>query len=330
VKLKLPADRFFQGLAASVVLIGGLWLLLLAGQLGRPVPVNQWIEQAYAYKLSLAKAVDQPRLLVVAGSAAMFGVDSKALAAELGRPVVNLGVNAGILSPYIQRYAREAIKPGDWVLLPVEYPLFSGRYSISQPLVDYWWAHPGFRSLDLNLVQIAQLVWHTPVYRMIQGYQGLPAVSPAKGLYGPHNLDANGDQINSDASQQEIWMKQLVEQSTVERYGEQAHGWDANWASWKALADEIKAAGGCAIFVPPPLLDRPAYHHGKEKRFYASFADQARSQGLDYVGSAVDTLYPMERFFDTNYHLNAASRQVYTRYLIDVTKPAFAQCGKAG
>jgi len=329
VKLKVFGDRFFLGMAASLVVIAVVWLLLLLGQAGRPVPGNRWIEQAYQYKLSLANAVNQPKVLVVGGSAAMFGVDSGLMSAALNRPVVNLGVNAGVLSPFIQHYARQAIKPGDWVLLPVEYPLFSGRYSISQPFVDYWWTHPGFRRLDVTVPQVAQLIWHTPLSRVLQGYRGIAVEGPVTGLYGPQNLDARGDQINSDASQQEIWMKELVTRSPVERYGAQARPWEANWASWKSLADEIEAAGGCAVFVPPPMLDRPAYHHGKEGRFYASFAGQARAQGLNYVGSALQTLYPMERFLDTNYHLNAASRQVYTRHIIELVKPAFAKCGGA-
>ena len=256
----------------------------------------------------------------------MFGVDSTAVAEALGRPVVNLGVNAGILPPYIQSYARQAIKPGDWVVLPVEYPMFHGRYSINMSFIDYWWGHPGFRRLDVNLVQLAQVFWLTPVLRAVDGYRGLPSGFNVSGLYGPQNLDHHGDQINTQSSQQEVWMRELVERSGIERYGAQAHAWNANWASWQALADEVTAAGGCAVFVPPPMLDRADYHQGKERRYYTSLPEQARLHGLNYVGSPLDTLYPMDRFFDTNYHLNAAARTLYTRHLIELVKPEFIRC----
>ncbi|HEX8544786.1 MAG TPA: hypothetical protein VF671_24140 [Pseudomonas sp.] len=317
---------FRAGLVLGMALVAGAWLLLLAGQAGRAVPTSQWVEQAYAKKLAAANAIHQPKLLVVGGSAAMFGIDSGELEQAFGRPVVNLGVNAGILPAYIQNYARQVIKPGDWVVMPVEYPMFHERYSINLPFIDYWWSHPGFRHMDINIAQLAQVLWVTPVSRVLSGYRGIPAGFAVSGLYGPQNLDQRGDQINTQAARQEIWMHELVEQTSIERYGDKANTWNANWAGWKALADQVTAAGGCAVFVPPPMLDRPAYHQGQELRYYQSLPAQARSHGLNYVGSPLQTLYPMERFFDTNYHLNAEARTIYTRQLLEWTRPVFSAC----
>lgn len=329
MKLVFLANRFVLGLFLGLGSIAGLWLLLLAGQVGRPVPTTQWIEKSYAHKLALAEAIQQPKLVVVAGSAAMFGIDSGMLQQAVRRPVVNLGVNAGVLSPYIQQYARQVIKPGDWVLLPVEYPMYHGRFSINYPFLDYWWQNPGFRHLDINAAQLSQVLWLTPLSRVLAGYRGLPAGFAVSGLYGPQNLDQRGDQVHSEASQQQGWMRGLVEQSAVETYGAQARAWNANWDSWKALADDVSAAGGCALFVPPPMLDRPAYHHGRELRYYQSLSEQARAHGLNYVGSPLQTMYPIERFFDTNYHLNAESRHLYMQQLLSWVTPEFEKCRAA-
>ncbi|MGH8420483.1 MAG: hypothetical protein ACRER8_24910 [Pseudomonas sp.] len=320
------ANRFLLGLVLGLALVVGLWSLLLVGQAGRPVPTTQWIEKAYAQKLAIADSITQPKLVVVAGSAAMFGIDSGMLEQAVGRPVVNLGVNAGVLPPYIQNYARQAIKPGDWVLLPVEYPMYHGRYSINYPFLDYWWENPGFRHIDVNTAQLAQVLWLTPLSRVLSGYRGLPDGFAVSGLYGPQNLDQRGDQLHSEAVQQQVWMRELVQQSEVETYGAQAHRWNANWASWKALADQVTAAGGCALFVPPPMLDRPAYHQGRELRYYKALPDQARANGLNYIGTPLETMYPMDRFFDTNYHLNAESRTLYMQQLVSWVKPEFAKC----
>lgn len=330
MKPALRCNRFVLGLLLGLGSIVGLWLLLLAGQAGRPVPTTQWIDKAYAHKLAIANTFKQPKLVVAAGSAAMFGIDSGMLEQAVGRPVVNLGVNAGVLSPYIQNYARQVIKPGDWVLLPVEYPMYHGRYSINYPFLDYWWQHPGFRHMDVNVAQLSQVLWLTPISRVLSGYRGLPDGFAVSGLYGPQNLDERGDQLHSDASEQQVWMRSLVEQSEVETYGAKAHRWDANWSSWKTLADEVTAAGGCALFVPPPMLDRLSYHQGRELHYYRSLPEQARAHGLNYVGSPLETMYPMGRFFDTNYHLNAQSRQLYTQQLVSWIAPVFARCATNG
>ena len=99
MKSETSSRGFLRGALLGLALVGGLWLLMLAGQLGSPVPGTHWVEKAYEYKLAQANTIQQPKVLVVAGSAAMFGVDSTAVAEALGRPVVNLGVNAGILPP---------------------------------------------------------------------------------------------------------------------------------------------------------------------------------------------------------------------------------------
>ena len=91
---------------------------LWAGQLGKAQSNNQWINEAIAYKTQLAHALSSPKIVVVAGSGAMFGIDSGTLETAYGRPAVNLGVNAGISLPAILHNAIPAIGPGDLVLLP--------------------------------------------------------------------------------------------------------------------------------------------------------------------------------------------------------------------
>lgn len=309
--------------------IGGAalgWLLLLAGQLGRPVASDQWVEQAYTHKLLLANAVEGPRALIVAGSGALFGLDSGLLADHLGRPVINLGVNAGVQSQFIRRYAREAIRPGDWVILPLEYPLYHDRHRVNMAFNSYWLSHPGIRSLDLTLPQVARLIWFTSLGRLAEGYWGLPANHQVEGLYGPQNLDANGDQINSEPDKQEVWMREAVEASPVQRYAGLATDDQANWDHWRELAAYIEGRGGCAVFIAPAMLDRPEYHAGDEYRYYSTLASQARANGLNYWGEPLDFMYEKSLFFDTNYHLNAEARAVHSARVAKLLVRAFSSC----
>jgi hypothetical protein len=317
---------FFRALLVAVILMAGGWLLLLLGQLGRPSIATHWVEQAYSYKLARASAVEQPRLLIVAGSGAMFGLDSARIAQALGRPVINLGVNAGVQSLFILAYARQALRPGDWVLLPLEYPLYHDRQRVNYSTLDYWLSHPGGRALGITTWQALSIYWQTPVARVWSGYRGLPAQGGGRGLYGPHNLDELGDQLNSRASQQEAWMREAVERSASERYGMQASSFNANWSSWRELAWWVEAHGGCALFVPPALLDRPEYHNDPEMAYYKKIPEMARANGLRYVGSPFDFMYPLDFFFDTNYHLTAEARTVHTARLLELIRPEFARC----
>lgn len=319
-------NSFLVALLLGSASVSVAWLALLAGQFGRPVAIDQWVAQVYAKKLELADAVSEPRVLVVGGSGALFGLDSSILSETLGRPVINLGVNAGVQSQFIRRYAREAIRPGDWVILSLEYPLYHDRHKVNFAFNSYWLSHPGIRSLELSMVQLAKLFWFTLLERVADGYLGLPVDYRVEGLYGPHNLNEHGDQTNSEAARQEIWMREAVENSTVHDYGAQASRFQANWDRWAELARAIEALGGCAVFIPPAMLDRPEYHAGVEYEYYAGLAAQARAHGLDYHGEPLGFMYPMERFFDTNYHLNSEAREQHSGKVATLLADAFSDC----
>ena len=324
--LRRNPRRLAGGVALGCAAVVMGWLALLTGQLGQPVVTDQWVAQSYERKMALAAALQGPRVLVVGGSGALFGLDSATLAQSLGRPVVNLGVNAGVQSQFIRRYAYDAIRPGDWVILPLEYPLYHDRHRINYAFDSYWLSHPGFGRLDLSPLQLVKLLWFTPLSRVADGYLGLPEGFRVEGLYGPQNQNAQGDQVNSEAANQEIWMREAVERSADQTYGADAKAFQANWDRWAQLAKAIEHQGGCAIFVPPPLLDRPTYHRGVEAEYYSGFAARARKHGLDYLGDPFDFMYPLDHFFDTNFHLNAEARRQHTAKVASLLAAAFEGC----
>jgi len=318
--------RFLLGLLMGCLGFGIAWVALVAGQLGRPFVNNLWVEGAYAKKLARAASVPTPKLVVVAGSGAMFGIDSSQLEQAFGRPVVNLGVNAGILSPYLLIYARQAVKPGDWVLLPLEYPLYHDRFEVNQVYLEYWLSHPVV--YGLNPVRLARLLALTPLERVVQGYRGVPQGFRVAGLYGAQHLDERGDQTLSRREERSPELFAGALHSPVQRYGAQATALNGSWKLWQNFAREVERAGGCAVFVPPAMLDRQAYHEDPvERAFYEGLPAQAQSQGLSYLGRPLDFMYPADDFFDTNYHLTAEARQRHTARLIALLRSSDAHCG---
>jgi len=327
--MRSKSGRFLTGLVVGALLFAVGWIALIAGQLGKPFVNNLWVEGAYAQKLAQAAAIRQPKVVVVAGSNAMFGIHSPTLAQALSRPVINLGVNAGILSPYMLIYARQAVRPGDWVLLPLEYPQYHDRFEVNQVFLEYWLSHPV--TYGLNPIRLLRILTETPLLRVLQGYQGVPAGFQVAGLYGPQHLDAHGDQLMSAREQRSEALFNGARNSGIQRYGAQANAFNGSWAMWKAFADEVRASGGCAVFVPPAMLDREQYHSDPvESAFYRGLPDEAARHGLLYVGEPLAFLYPTEAFFDTNYHLTAEMRLVHTQRLASLLSPAlFERCQAA-
>ena len=323
---RMKGRGFGFGLLVGMISVALLWLLLLWGQLGRAHPNNRWIELAYEQKLASAANETRPKVLIVAGSGAMFGIDSGLLEQALGRPVVNLGVNAGLLSAFIIPLALPAIKPGDWVVMPLEYPLYQDSAMLNQLFVDFYLSHP-LPVHEIGVTRWLKLLWKTSLDRVIAGYRGVPVDFRVEGLYGPHNLNLRGDQMHSETARREPYMKAAVEKSAPERYGAAVHrSPDASsWSRWRALAETVQQKGGCAVFMPPAMLEHAQYREDPvEFDYYSQLPARARAQGLVYAGEPLAFMYGTDAFFDTNFHLTHEARRVHTERLLAVLQPALA------
>lgn len=322
---RASSHPFLIGVIVALIGLSSLWLGLVASLAGRPHIHNQWVEQAYAHKLAAAREVTTPRMLIVAGSSAMFGIDSGLLGSALGRPVINLGVNAGVLAPFIIDQARLALRSGDWVILPLEYPLYHDEGMLNRQFIDFYVSHP----LPVNEIgwgRWLRLLWQLPLERVLEGYRGLPADFKVSGLYGPQNLDARGDQFNSERVHRTDAMQEAVRQSPAEIYGNRALKGGASWERWRAFADEVETMGGCVIFVPPAMLYRPSYRDNEvERRYYETLPEQARSNGLHYAGHPFNFMYEEDDFFDTNFHLTAEMRVKHSEKLAAALAPVLAE-----
>ncbi|MDR9440842.1 MAG: hypothetical protein RI841_15285 [Halomonas sp.] len=324
--------RLLGGIALGLCLAAGLWLLVLAGQLGHPHPSHQWVLEAQAHKQSRAEAISIPRLLVAGGSSAMFGIDSQQLEETFRRPAVNLGVNAGLGLPVILNHTLEVAKAGDVVIMALEYPLFGYNGEINHVMNDFYlgrpealldaWrlsreALPLHRWLPLLAREAFQIVMQTSPTRVMQGYRGLPDDFTVSGTYGAHRLDARGDQTGATRQLREPWMAQQVMAEAPRHYGTEHRRNAPGWALLRHFQARLHARGACLILVPPAFLFHPSYQEDSvEQRFYTTLPKQAAEHGLTYRGRPYDFMYPVEDMFNTDFHLVDEARQRNTRRLI--------------
>lgn len=309
--------RFTQGLAAGLCTAALLWLLLWAGQLSRPHPDNAWVAASIAYKQKLAKEAGSPKTLILAGSGAMFGIDSRMLKDTYGRPAVNLAVNAGITLPAILQTANGAVGPGDLVVLPLEYPLYNSATGVSVPEVNWLNSHPTlFRKLPLR--RTFEVIMKTSLSRILEGYRGLPNNFVVSGDYGPQRLDERGDQTDTARDlRQPHHQKQLMAEPAA-RYGDQLARGKLDIHRLRQFRDEMLALGACPVFLPPPMRYRPTYREDPvEAAFYTRLPAMLREQGLWWVGQPFAAMRKSDDFFDTGFHLVAEARRNYTSQVIN-------------
>lgn len=309
--------KFFIGTIVGTVVVSVCWIIFWAGQLGNPHPNNTWIEEAIDFKHLLADAQPSPRILVVAGSAAMFGVKSQYLENTYRRPTINLGVNAGISLPAILHRAESTIQAGDLVLLPLEYPLYNKEEAVSSSLIHWANSHPE-TFLQLPPRRALEVFIKTSYTRILEGYRGIPSDFTVSGDYGVHNLDTYGDQLHTTIAQREPRHWSFLNSLPAEAYGEALSKGSYDWVRLQHFRDSVLARDACPVFVPPPLLFKDVYLESQvEADFYQTLPDKATQEGLYWLGHPLDTMYEAEAFFDTNFHLVDEARLEYTQQLVN-------------
>lgn len=314
--------NFWYGAGLAGLFLSAAWLLGMQHQLNVASPGSRWVYDAYQHKLAAADKVSGARVLVVAGSNAMFGIDSRQLENYWQKPVINLGVNAGLGLPYILDVSKRVARPGDIILMPMEYAMYLDEGKPNAQLIDYVLARDPDYWHRLSLYQRILFASGMAPERWIQGFRHLPDPAVTSGTYGAHHLDARGDQTHSSASERSEGDKAAVSAAKSWDYGARASKETGGWSIMAGYAKWAQQHDVCVIAVPTVLLHHDKYDHDPQDRaFYASVPERIKAAGISYVGSPRDFMYPVDWFFDTDHHLQDWARTRHTANLIALLNP---------
>jgi hypothetical protein len=310
--------RLFISIVSGFLIAMALWLLLITGQIGNHTPASQWVREAYQYKNMLASQILVPKIAVIAGSSALFGINSKMLSDHYQRPVINQGVNAGIGLEYIIGQGKSILNPGDIALLPIEYGLFNYDEDTNSVMLDYYLSDAELffqQSIYLQFNILRKL----SLKRIYEGYLGLPEGFKVRGLYGAHNMNALGDQINSSVSQRHDYQIQALRDRVPSRDGEYFSDSNKSWNTLSAFQSYAREHNICLIYIPSTIMYDAGYDKiVSEKLYYSGIPTLAKKAGLTYIGDPFDFMYSVENYFDTNYHLTSEYRDIHTKNIMSL------------
>jgi hypothetical protein len=314
--------RYWLGLGLAMLVLTAGWLLGVRSQLGQPTQSSRWVYDAYRLKIAAANAATGPRVLVVAGSSAMFGIDSKQLEAYWHRPVVNLAVNAGLGLSYILDISRRVAHAGDVILMPMEYALYLDNGEPNAQLIDCVIARDMDYWRRLSMLERLRFAADMAAERWIHGLRHLPDSPVTSGTYGAHHLDARGDQTHSAQSDRTQMNVDALRAAKAKDYGATAAREKGGWQLIAAYSAWAKAHDICLIAVPAAMRYHAKYDTNDDDRiFYAGLPALVRANGIPYVGSPKAFMYPADWFFDTDHHLQDWARELHTARLIKLLDP---------
>ncbi len=309
--------RFWYGMALAVFLLSSAWVIGVKQQLDVPTQSSRWVFDAYQHKIAAASAIQGPRVLVVAGSNAMFGIDSGQLESYWKMPVVNLSVNAGLGLPYILGVSRRIARPGDVILLPLEYALYLDSGEPNSQVIDYVIGRDMDYWRSLSYFERLRFAAGMAPERWVHGLRHMPDHPVTAGTYGAHHLDARGDQTHTSTAERSSADIAAVKATKAWDYGARAAKETGGWALIAAYSRWARENHVCLLAAPTVLLHYNKYDTDPaDQVFYETLPDRVRAAGIPYAGKPKDFMYPPSWFFDTDHHLQDWAREIHTAHLI--------------
>ena len=321
------ARRFFFGLLAGSVLAASLYAAAIWFALGIPVPSTLVPWGFIKSKVEMAAAVSSPKILFVGGSSVDNGINAKHAGEVTGLPAVNMGFWAGLGPEYILDKVRQVAKPGDLVVLIMEY----GQFNWSGEC-RYW---VGEEMLPLVLCRDPQFFLSRPLeeqfhfaIRMSPAFLGeclqervhpVTSVSP-DGFFKSH--DSCGDVTNNITAN--LSNPLPIGNTPKDPIWHLSYPLPADAKGFSVVADFIDWARKSAVTVVatyPNVARNPAYEKADSQVTVKRVKYFYRSMNVPLLGSFEASEFSPECFFDTHYHLQADSAVRRTELLIPLLAP---------
>ncbi|QDT18007.1 hypothetical protein [Alienimonas californiensis] len=287
-----PAPRAIAGFLLKV----GLFVAVQAATAAALIEVSPRPDpymRAYAAKQALSETAPSPRVLLVGGSNVAFGVDSRRLGEALGRTPINLGLNAGLGHPFILNQGAAAVKPGDLVILSLEYgpvgqaAMFNDLL-LEQPAAAAHLPLAGWKTVGDTGMDYLILKARSSARRIL--WPAGSAIGPS--LYLGSHFDERGDFVGH---------RDLPRNPDRELVGISSETPPAKLDRVAAFAEAVAAAGGTLVVVHPPVPRRRYEEHRENLDAWdAALRDRL---SVPVLTTPREAALPEEFFFDTPYHL---------------------------
>ena len=326
----------FAGIAVSVMacLSYAFW------SRSTPGPDLSWVRTLYQVKVPAADIMSSPKMVLVGGSSVHFGYDAKVVSELTGANVFNLGSHASLGPMFHLHFAEKITKPGDTIVLVIEYENFTTDWKITNLLKDYVrWFEPtfdlgftGYFSTRLFSFWRERLITWVSVRRlgaMLTPFRPAPipivqpplqtALAPpppaavpapvalvSRDVYDTKLINPWGDQTGKNVD--------FVVPAT--RLALQWGGPFPLAPLRPALFRELhrfvlkeQARGVRVVATWPTILEEPAYASPAYQAFFATVRAALEAAGIPVKGQPQDVMVPFEDVLDTRYHLNDAGAE---------------------
>lgn len=297
-------------LLVLIVLCGSLWFV-------PDVVSGDSLLGALPAKHQLLQKAGPGKIIIVGGSNVSFGLDSKIVSDTFQRPVVNMGVHAGLGLEYIVNDIKPYIQDGDVVVLIPEYEQFytDNFYGEMELIAVLFSIDPAGRN-TVDARQWRHLCKYLPTYaaRKLKNY--IPTlfhkhVSPPVDIYHRESFNDFGDAYIHWALPDQDY------QPAHKNNGkEKVDPYVLDFLS--AFRTDVEAKGARLVLLPP-VIESQSYQN--QENMVDSVAAGLKKKAIPFAAEPAKYKFAANYFFNSYYHLNRRGVDIRTQMLISDLKP---------
>lgn len=269
-------------------------------------PDKQGNMSAMLKKKALLKNTTGERLIILGGSSAMFGFDSKEIEKAINKPVINLGLHAGLGLDFLIGFVADDIHQGDVVVISPEYNSLFGKVKASRVF---------YLAGELDSKALKHKSEGRGVINQVKSFVLINKIKVRRVILGLFSKGGNELSINSIDERGDI----LVNDGVKPKVSLNAH---------RDIPDEVSAE------VVDMLNDFSRQMSEKGAKVYLHYTPLAASEyvsdslinqfdaeirkkvDVKFLSTPSSQKYSDTLFFDTNYHLNRDGRKINTEKFI--------------
>lgn len=279
-------------------------------------------------KHKISEDIKTPKIIFVGGSNLAFGIDTKVLRENFGRPVVNMGLRAELGVDFMLNETKSIMKKNDIVVLSFEYFLdIDGDYTLKKrvsnifPKANEFYEQNNALELDSYFTNaqenykyfIYQIQSFT--FRKIKDFLGKnTANNQKKHIYSRKAANIDGDMVaHLEEKQPEELPTELV---LTYKY----------WAAIPAMNKfyEYAKKEQIKVFFIYTCYSETAYQQSK-KAILLLEKDVKNDLKIPVLSVPTQFVYPNSYFFDTHYHLTKQGRKHRTEDLSKIMKEILSE-----
>ena len=315
--------RYLIILITTFVALIGAWVGLFQLQVGAPTETSRFVHECLEVKHSAVEALEGPKGIVMSGSSGFYGLRAEALGEVLGRPMVNMGVHAGLGLDFLIHQTQQVVGRGDLVVMSLEYEHYWDEGQINNVLLDYVVARDVAYFRSLGLVERAEATFAMSLERLWRGLMAVVA-TPARRADDTYTCMANafGDETRNTPAGKTAEDAAIVEglepRSYAGRLRPDAHA----WAALTRFADWCREQGVTLVATFPSLVGFKRYEEAGHRAFFEGVVRQLEALGISVVGSPFAAMYDKADFYDSRYHLLAEPAARHSRRIAEEVRAA--------